>query len=309
MKTRVSKICCILAIIFSISGRFLYASDVAGPGSSAVLTLLEPFSAAGTGKSNAVVSDLGEAALINKNPASLNWLSRSQSSFMYRRGIDADNYIAFVTGIPLKYDAVGMGVQYYSTGDISLYDLQGDKITGVGQRDTVIHLAAATSNFNIATGINLKWINSQVFGKTGSAVAVDIGSQYKEENYNFGIAVRNLGTDIRYLNHKEKLPLNIAVGLLYTEMYDKVHLFKGNFDGLYYVNEKEYVFLTGLEYVYDKQFVLRGGYKYNITSPGDQDILLTTGVGFNFKNITVDYALKLAKNIDSPHTVSLDYRF
>ncbi len=310
MITKKIKIWVVALIALACSVQLVDAANSrGGPGSSAVLTLLEPFSAAVDAKSNASVAGMAEPYFINSNPAALNWLTGIKTSFMYNRGISGDNYLGFTAGYPFTYDVIGMGLQYYSTGDVSMYSMQGDKITETGQRDIILHLAWATSNFNIASGANLKLIHSSIFGKTGTSVAADIGTQYREENYNFGIAIRNLGTDIKYLNYREKLPLNIAAGLFYTEKYTDDHVFDGNFDLLYFVNEREYVFLTGIEYTYLKQFVLRGGYKFNITHTGSRDILATAGLGINFDYITVDYGLKFSGDVNSPHTVSVNYRF
>ncbi len=289
-----------------ITGAFSPLLQAGGPGSSSVLTLMEPFSAATAAMGEATAALYGAPYYINSNPASLYGISAPRISLMYRRGIDLDDYAALSLGWQKDKFGLGLGIQYYSTGDIDMYNLAGQKLTSIGSRDIIVNVAGSAEVMNIVSGINIKAVTSEIFGEKGTAFAADAGLQYRKLNYvTLALAARNMSGGIKYLNQTEELPLNVAAGLALTPLPSVT----ASLEIPHYVNEDETFLLAGAQFLYNGIFALRGGYRHNLTEPGAQDISISFGGGIYWRNLSLDYAMGLAEDISSPHNLSFNYSF
>ncbi len=302
-----SKYIFLAAVFFIVSAAGRVNAN--GPGTSAVLTLLEPLSAAAAGTNNASIASSGSGYL-NSNPASIARASSPQASLFYRQGIMEDNYASAIAIFPLPWITLGAGAQYYTTGKFSVYNLAGDKVNEVGQEDMIIHIAAAGSFSKLSAGLNIKFIDSKIFGERATGSAADAGLQVKDiiNNLTVGAAVRNFGPNIIYINDSEPLPLNVAGGVSYNAGLGSSDLILSA-EFPYYVNEEEMFALAGAEYIYASRIAVRGGYRLNLTDTDAQDISLTLGMGITIGNYSIDYATGFADDINSPHSISLNINF
>ncbi|GEM_PF-2014385 len=284
----------------------LYTNASAGGGAAtSVLTLLEPLSAVSAGTAESSVASLGASHLLNSNPASVYGVVGPEVGFIYRKGVMEDSYTAGFAVIPVENIFIGTGIQYYTTGNVSIHNLYGNKLTEVGQKDTIFHLAYAMKVSDMPLGVNLKIIRSEIFGESGASFALDFGGVYTEfyENINLGFAVRNVSWGIKYVDKYEDIPFNVAGGLNYEIEFSDSSL-NAKLELPYYIHEAEVVSLTGVEYNYRDKLSLRGGYRFNLSEPGIDDVSLSMGIGLTIGNYTFDYAAGIADDLDSTHSVS-----
>ncbi len=287
-----------------------YTMSFAGAGESAGLTLLEPVSARSAGLAEAGCSLSGDVVSIHYNPAGISGIENQAASVMYKRGLDEDTYASLIYARGFPFGNLGAAVLYYDTGEIELFDTGGNPVTEVGQRDIVFAVSFAKVLSGIPVGINLKLVSSEVFGENATAVAVDLGGQYGElaENLNIGLAVRNLGTELKYIDEGDPLPLNVCAGASYG-ISVKGGKLKALLDLPYYVNEAEILSLLGIQYEYKELITARLGYAINISDSDSEAEPLNIGLGFKLDKYSIDYAIGITRDLDNPHYISLEACF
>lgn len=200
---------------------------------------------------------------------------------------------------------------------------------------------------SIHVGFLVRVINQSIADVSASGVALDMGIQYvtgPSDNLRFGVALRNVGTPMRYRgdglsaqldepggqeylltidNRSEKfeLPslLNIGIGydIAIGEM-NRVTLM-GNFTSNSFSND--YVG-GGIEYAFREMFMIRGGYRYEpgivgqlaVTDRNNAHTGLAAGVSLNvpFKKddedspaLGIDYSYRTSSPYDGTHTLGV----
>ncbi|MBN2407799.1 MAG: PorV/PorQ family protein [Elusimicrobia bacterium] len=298
----------ILALTPAVASGTLRAS---GAGTTSGLTLLEPISAKAAGMAESGCSLSGEVYNFNYNPASIVTLSGQEASVMYKRGFDEDTVGSVMYGKNFSFASLAGSVLYYNTGDVTMYNASGQEVTETGQKDVVVIIGGAREIKGYPVGVNLKYISSEIFGEKASAFAVDLGAQYKglAENLDVGLAVRNIGTEMEYIDEGDPLPLNICPGGSYTCKIKDDYVLLGALDLPYYTNEEEILMLLGLNCVYREMLALRLGYRLNISETKNEDEPLDAGFGFTWKKYTLDYAIGITRNLDNPHNISFSMKF
>jgi hypothetical protein len=155
-----------------------------------------------------------------------------------------DVYLAYLTGYYKLDDlqAIGIGLRYFSLGDINFTDENGNA-TGTGRPNefeiTAAYSRKLTEKLSAAVGAKFIYSNlasgQQVDGQVidaGTAGAADISFTYKTEveaNGNpsdliIGLAVTNIGSKITYTNaansQRDFLPTNLGIGAGWTFNFD-----------------------------------------------------------------------------------------
>lgn len=156
----------------------------------------------------------------------------------------SDVYLAYLSGYYKLDDlqAIGMGVRYFSLGDINFTDDNGNP-TGVGNpNEFEISLAYSRKLMDkLTAAVGAKFIYSnlasgqQVEGQiieSGKAGAADISFSYntqfeangQESDLLVGLAISNIGSKITYTNAATKqrdfLPTNLGLGGAWTLNFD-----------------------------------------------------------------------------------------
>ncbi|MBD3272080.1 MAG: PorV/PorQ family protein [Elusimicrobia bacterium] len=284
----------------------LYAK---GAGSTALATLTQPVTAKSAALAEAYTAVSGDIASLHYNPAGLSELRGLNVTAMYQQGLAEDDFASLLLGQEFGFGTLALGVVYYDTGKIDMFDLQGTKISKTGQQDIIASLGTGIPllEHRLGLGIAVKGISSEIFGETGSTFAVDCGVQYRNlvENLDIGLSALNLGSGIEYVAEKEDLPSRIQPGMTYRLTFDEHHL-TASLDAAHLINEEDTLALIGLEYVYDQLFALRSGFR---SGDSDDESNVRLGVGFMWKNYAVDYAIGITDNLDNPHFISVNMKF
>lgn len=156
-----------------------------------------------------------------------------------------DVYLAYVGGFKKldEFQAVGLGLRYFSLGDIQFTDENGMS-TGMGMPNEFEVSAAYTRKLSerFAASLTAKYIYSnlangqQVDGinlQAGQAFAADLGFLYRNDDtrkgdaFAIGASITNVGSKITYTQDtiRDFLPANLAIGAAYTFRIDDYNEF------------------------------------------------------------------------------------
>lgn len=160
--------------------------------------------------------------------------------------------------------------------------------------DLAVSLAYARKNVlpgaldNLDAGMTVKVIRSSIDEDNAYAFAVDAGAIYHAtDKMNFSLVMQNLGTEMKFKDVSDPLPLSLKAGMLY-KLKPRLNL-TGEL-GEYFRDEKFYPAFGG-EYWFRDSFALRGGYKFGYdTANLGAEVGLSLGFGLKVAGLGVDYA-------------------
>jgi hypothetical protein len=278
-----------------------------GAGTSGAIILHQPIGARACGMGEAYTAVGGEVGVVHYNPAGLVSLSRREVSFTYQRGLADDNFMSLVYGQPTRIGVFGGLFSYYTAGEMELIDLEGDETTVKAEQDFVV-LAGFGKRVmeRLPLGINVKVISSRIAeAETGTSFAVDFGALYEgvAKGLTLGLAIRNLGTELKFIDEGDPLPLMVSTGVSYERSFGRQKiLVSADFPFLVY----EQIVTPGVGIEFDWREMLQGriGYKFNSDDAG-----LTVGMGFQYRNYLLNYGFGLANRLENSHRVSLGVKF
>ncbi len=273
------------------------------------------------------------------NPAGLTQLRRSTLGFTHLEWFEGIRYETLTYAD--KYDyigAVGVSLGYLYLGDIpkTFETPTGDYDTNstgtFGAADMLVGLAWANSMFvrENKVGLGVKLIQETIDNSQSFSVGLDVGDQlllskmrwYRkaaEEGWGvrlipstLGVAVKNLGTPVKYTYQNDPLPMIAQAGLAYQFLDDDLTF---ALDGEFRVSESlttiragaEYWIRTGIQTGQDETFdiALRAGYRtgYDSSSaPG-----FSVGAGMVFSSLGLDYVFMPFGDLGVTHRVSLKF--
>lgn len=288
--------------VFIAVPSFIFAS---GPGTTGANFLKIAVGSRAVGIGEAFVAVADDVNTIFYNPAGLNLLNQQEVTFMYNKWFE-DIYQGFV-GYALPCSprtALGLGIQYLSMKKIPGYDQWDYEIDSIKAQDIAFTFSYSKNLLkNFYTGANIKYINQQLDDKIANAYALDIGSFYRFTTLpvSLGCVLQNFGTEIKFIEKKGVLPMNLKFG-------SAVKLFNKKFTvatDLNLPNDNDLYFNTGSECWLLNLFALRIGYWSNM----DLGNGLTYGIGFKVKVFQLDYAFVDYGILNYTHRISLLARF
>ncbi|MCK5240873.1 PorV/PorQ family protein [bacterium] len=236
------------------------------------------------------------------NPAGLASIQSNEVSLMYIHSI-MDIYYGYAG----YAQSAGRGVVAGSIitlqgGEIEINNADGTSNTFKAQQDYVVTAGYALDVTQYIPGLSLgiagKAITSTLLEEySAQAFAGDVGVIYKPpvEGLSFGIAIQNIGTQLKYQEYADPLPLTSRIGSAYRLGLGEGHFLTGAVEMV----NTENIHL-GVEYGLDGIFFARGGYKQGYELDN-----ITFGAGFKINTIQLDYALGLKGKLGMNHFVSL----
>ncbi|HBE88880.1 MAG TPA: hypothetical protein DDW67_07030 [Elusimicrobia bacterium] len=293
----------------------LFAS---GPGTTAANFLkmsMSPRAAALAGAYSALADDSGAVFV---NPAGLASQEGSQA------GLGFATYFQDVKTGELSYTGeaggrrFGVGVSLLTVSDINRYGTTDN--TGAvsplgtfGANDMAVSFSHASRDVlagsmdNLDFGVAVKFIRSKIDDESAMAAAVDIGTLYRfTEKTNFSLALQNLGTEMKFVDESDPLPINLRAGMLYRWSESANLLAEVN---QYFADEKFYAAFAG-EYWLREGFALRGGYRFGYdTSNLGAATGLALGFGISNSGIGLDYAYTPFGELGDIHRFGFSMKF
>jgi tetrahydromethanopterin S-methyltransferase subunit G len=257
------------------------------------------------GKAFVAVAD--DASAGYWNPAGLAKLGNPQLSLMYSNPMNYDvlgsggvkdiGYHTFSAAFPSHYGSVGLNFAYLSVGDIQVVeDASGPTGKTFQDKEMGVILSYANSITElIRLGLNLKFVQQDLFDQKGSGVGMDIGILY-EPMYNLilGLMAQDLITPkITLKDTAYSPPRKVVFGMSYKLLDDRMLLAAG----MDKASGRSAKFHLGAEGHPVKDFAIRAGY----TSDTGE---ISAGIGFRISLIQIDYGFGLL-SLGSTHRVSL----
>lgn len=268
---------------------------------------------------------------ISVNPAGLNTLHSTEISLMYLKyPLDITfSHLAFGTKLSKNiysgYLAASCSLFYLPGFDE--YDSAGNKSDNALSASDIVFTIGYANNilklfnldFNLHTGINVKYIKSKIVEDAGDAFSIDIGVLYKidfvsleksglQGTFGIGMSVQNLGTSIKYGKEDTKLPRNFKIGISYNlNCYNKHNILVGmDFNK---PNDSNNITSVGMEYSFINMIFGRIGYKI-IERESDN---ISFGIGGKYKigkrQIGFDYTIIPLHDLGTKHAFSLSVNF
>ena len=224
--------------------------------------------------------------------------------------------------------AISLGFRNFNQGTFSFTDANGTEVSTFKPSDLAIEAGYSRKLSNKSgLGLNIRYIHSKLANnsvnsdyKAGNAVAADLSYFYTKKAWNFGVALTNLGSKIKYGGESSYIPANLALGAAYNKKInsDNKLSFALEFNKLLvptppdaadaqkvadYNNKgvvgswfssfgdapgggseelKEVQLGLGAEYMYKELFSLRAGYFTENKLKGNRNYL-TVGAGLHYK--------------------------
>jgi len=122
-------------------------------------------------------------------------------------------------------EAVSFGFRNFNQGTFSFTDATGTEVSTFKPSDLAIEAGYSRKLSNKSgIGLNIRYIHSKLANnsvnsdyKSGSAVAADLSYFYTKKAWNFGVALTNLGSKIKYGGESSYIPANLALGAAYNK--------------------------------------------------------------------------------------------
>lgn len=243
------------------------------------------------------------------NPAGLARLDSQQTAFMYNRWFQSVDQQFLGYAIPHRnIGTLGLSLYRLGIGNIQGLDAQGGRTQMVKAGSWAAGLSwARKGSHPLSVGFTLKWIREGLAGLNRNALGADLGLQYQYNVFQAGLAVSHLGTAMKFDREAFPLPLTIRLGVAYALPLGG--LFEGDrvtvsADGIWQRDDRPRVGF-GAEYDLRETVRIRLGYKSGDSEgPG-----LRAGLGFQVRNLEMDYALASFGGLGAAHRFSVSFRF
>ncbi|MEW6556880.1 MAG: PorV/PorQ family protein [Elusimicrobiota bacterium] len=259
----------------------------------------------------AVVSNCFDYTAAYWNPAASAFLSRPELGFSYNKSIAETKY-SFLSFI-YPYKKVAFGLRAIgSDSEMEAYDDYGNsmnKITEANSNFSLLFGWKVVDKFSL--GISAGQINMDLSKYSAGAPNVNLGTVFKPgERVSLALVLANLGGGLTFTDTEESQPQLVRIGFSVYTLKKRNMLISTSYTNVF-DDETANSFGFGLEVLPTKYIALRAG----IRQTEDDYTKVNSGLGLNFKHVTLDYALsmitgtKLDLSDLGTHHISLAFKF
>jgi len=260
-----------------------------------------------------------DAGAMHYNPGGIATVRHIELNAMYHQNIIDTRNEAINLVFPLKKGlllrnraSIGIGVLAYQGGDIEKVMLTEDE-SSIKSREVL----KAESDYQIGlcyseeiakywgntyAGVMVKWIQSELVEKyRARAFGIDMGVLHKVGRLGLGIAIQNIGTEMKFIKVGDSLPFTIRVGGSYEIKIGKIAKMVLGVDGIKLKNDDMRYNLGGECWIGDI-LGIRGGYKIN------DDNKVSIGASIRYKWVQLDYGYKMMDVFNNTHQAAITLR-
>lgn len=288
----------VLSLLF-----FQPAQQALAAGTSGGILLRQAVGSRSQGMGEAFTGVADDATALYWNPGGLSQVAGLQANATYQAGLADSAFEQFTATYQLEsLGTAGLGVSLMQAGMVELDNPDGSWREVQAQSDLAVSAGfGAHLTPHLGLGLALKFLNSTLAEEvSASAVAADLGALFSiDEQLAVGVALQNAGTEIKYREAGDPLPLTARLGASYHAELAEDHAGLLAVD-LVKPNDQDFRVHLGAEYWYDGFLALRLGYKTGNDLEG-----LTAGFGVHYQFLQFDYAFGLAQELNDTHKVSL----
>jgi hypothetical protein len=302
----------IVSVVAAVAG--LWIPQASGSDRSGIVSgqfLKIPVSARMVAMGGAGVALVDGAACLAYNPSGMVYGTEYQFAAHYTQWFTDIRHSFFAFAANLEgIGAVGIGATILSSGDMMVTTPAYPEGTGEYFRasDYALTLALARKiSDKFSVGISMKYIKSYLFNTEygASCFAFDAGTLYEIPalRTRLGMAVANLGSDMKFINESYSLPTSFRFGVVTNIMEGEEQNLNAAFQ-ISRPNDGNEQYNVGAEYTFFGNFTLRAGHKFGYDAEN-----WTAGFGVNFALIGVagmlDYGYNNFKWLPGTHAISL----
>jgi hypothetical protein len=307
--------------------------------------LLIPVGTVGIGMGGAVVATTTGIEAMYWNPAGLASYGKGElmfSSMNYLADIKVSYFgaSANISGV----GTLGLTIKSLDFGEIPVTTDNQPEGTGATYSPSFITAGLTYSRLftdRVSVGITGKFITETIGNVTATAIATDIGIQYKTPfDLKIGVAIRNLGTKMRYQGYdldvqvarnpgdgsadllraqvtaaEAEIPSLLDIGVAYDINFknsSKIVL-AGNFRNNNFTDDE---YQLGVEFSFQDLLFFRAGYNFDFTEQNQRNAFsqsLSLGAGLNYRigglRLMADYAYRSADPFDGNQVFSIKVGF
>jgi len=271
------------------------------------------YTAAADGVNSIAYNTAGLASLtgVELSFSHTNWLLDSRHDFvgfgMPIGGRKASSVNREASGMQPEGWMLGLGITRLTTGGLESRTADRSASGGFSAYDQSVSLAVAKAVAAYKAGLAAKYIESSIAGEKAMAVAVDMGVTRALNHLpvGIGLSVQNLGTPMRYIDQKDRLPLTLSAGFLLSV----VPGFNFALDVKRLIYDRQTGISFGTEYSFLPGLALRTGYLMNNASlnPGNKGF--SAGAGVNFMKMQADYSFTPFGALGDAQKITLKKKF
>lgn len=308
-KTSIAKF---ISCVFLLNIAAYSFADTGTTGGTVFLINPDPVTAAMGDAGTALLSDKVTATALNPAASAGVYRTMASISNTYLMTDVQYNYLGVV--FPSEVGNFGISMFNAGYGDIDGYDADGNARSMDSSNDMafiVNYSVDLTSAIPVSVkhggfGVNIKVLRSKLADYIAESVAMDLGfavSVPELEKFSVGAAYKNLGSDLKFAEQKDKLPQIFTLGLAYKEedWYDLTIAAD-------YATETDAnsYWAVGAAVTPVYFLTLRAGLKGEEESLSD---IFRCGLGLNFQNLYLDYAYTPSSTLNGAHNFNLSYAF
>lgn len=278
-----------------------------------------PVSAQSLATGGGYVAGASGVSALGVNPAGLCGLASKEATVLYAPHL-ADmnmNYLAY--GHPSQRGMFGLSFLRLAAGALDGRDEQGNATGDFTAEDSALALSYGRyllRSFERPTGrlrmgVSLKHIRSRIGSYSAQTFAADIGGQvpieYRGVPLAVGLAVRNVGPGLKFLERADALPMNLALGAM-AKPWGAVAISAGL---TRHMAEERTEFTLGTELAGPAGMMLRGNYGMVRRSGAVSENIPSLSGGFGMKvgMLQMDYAFMPMGELGATQRISMTFRF
>lgn len=280
----------------------------AGTATGDFLTLGSGSRVAGMGNGGTALID--DASTLYWNPGAMTSVPHKSAVLMHTTYLESTSYdqATYVQNFG-RLGALGIGVYFFSSGNIPQKDINGNDTGTFTPKDTSVSLGYAKILGPVSLGGSVKYVKTTIVD-SASTFALDLGIQSQpllNNHLKLAATATNLGGSIKYDSEQEDLPQEYRVGGAYS-LSSKLSLV---LDGAFPKSGDTYV-AGGIEYKQPvkENWAMAGRAGYSTRTAGDVSGLtgVTFGLGISRQSLGIDYALVPQGDLGMTHWIALVYR-
>jgi hypothetical protein len=232
------------------------------------------------------------------NPAGAGFLAKPEFTAQYGSWFQSISYNALGFIYPVQgFGSLGLGVVNLGVTDIekrSSDSVDPEGTFGASDYAYFLHYSRAVTS-RLAAGVNLKLVSQKIDDRSATAYCGDAGVLWQTpvNNLSAGLAVQNLGNEVKFDVTGDPLPLNIKAGLGYAlALRSRSRLLVGLDANM--PRDNDVMVFGGAEYsrAFGGEFAaaLRAGYKNVAQEKLGGMAGLTAGAGLTWRQFSLDFA-------------------
>ncbi|MBI5622434.1 MAG: PorV/PorQ family protein [Elusimicrobia bacterium] len=245
------------------------------------------------------------------NPGGLSFITRPEIGFTHTELYGEARLETLGYAHPTGFGTFGLSVNYLGQGDIERRDRSGVRSGDYSASDRLFIAGYGVRAGRFGLGFNAKFIQQQIAETTASGFAADLGASYKHDSrVRLGVALLNVGPEMRWQSGDSQLPLTLNAGAAVSV----IPRFMLSADVRHRFFDKKFGLGLGGEAEVYHGFLLRASYlaaNGSMAAGSSVPALarFNAGFGLRLREYAVDYSFAPAGNIGNTQRLSLGYRF